>query len=80
MTGCAAMSRYCCRYFPHGTSGQIDAYDESTGTGWLTILQKTKPISDPQKLFTAVRDADAANKISWFALAPLNDTYALVPS
>ena len=59
------------------TSGQIDTYYEYTGTGWLDILQKTKPINDPQKLFTAVRDADAANKISWFALAPLNDTYAL---
>ena len=59
------------------TSGQIDTYYEYTGTGWLTILQKTEPISDPQALFTAVRDADAANKISWFARAPLNDTYAV---
>ncbi len=59
------------------TSGQIDTYYEYTGTGWLTILQKTQPISDPQKLFTSVRDADAANKISWFALAPMNDTYAV---
>ncbi len=59
------------------TSGQIDTYYEYTGTGWLTILQKTQPISDPQQLFTSVRDADAANKISWFALAPMNDTYAV---
>ena len=59
------------------TSGQIDAYYEYTGTGWLTILQKTQPIADPQALFTAVHDADAENKISWFALAPMNDTYAI---
>lgn len=59
------------------TSGQIDTYYEYTGTGWLTILQKTEPISDPQQLFTAVRDADAKDKISWFALAPMNDTYAV---
>jgi osmoprotectant transport system substrate-binding protein len=59
------------------TSGQIDTYYEYTGTGWLTILQKTQPINDAQQLFTAVRDADAKNKISWFALAPMNDTYAV---
>lgn len=59
------------------TSGQIDTYYEYTGTGWLTILQKTEPISDSEKLFTAVQAADAKNKISWFALAPMNNTYAV---
>jgi len=59
------------------TSGQIDAYYEYTGTGWLTILQETKPISDAQELFTSVRDGDVKNKITWFALAPFNNTYAV---
>lgn len=59
------------------TSGKIDTYYEYTGTGWLTILQKTKPIDDAQQLFTAVRAADAKNKISWFARAPMNNTYAV---
>jgi len=59
------------------TSGQIDTYYEYTGTAWLTILQQTEPITDPRKLFTTVREADAKNRISWFALAPLNNTYAV---
>lgn len=59
------------------TSGQIDAYYEYTGTGWLTILRQTQPINDPQQLFASVRDADAKNNVSWFALAPMNDTYAV---
>lgn len=59
------------------TSAKVDAYYEYTGTGWLDILQKTQPINDPQKLFTSVRAADAKNKISWFARAPMNDTYAV---
>lgn len=59
------------------TSGQIDTYYEYTGTAWLTILQQTEPINDPEKLFTAVRDADAKNEVSWFARAPLNNTYAV---
>lgn len=59
------------------TSGKIDLYYEYTGTGWLTILQKTQPINDAEKLFGAVRDADLSNKVSWFALAPMNNTYAV---
>lgn len=59
------------------TSGQIDTYYEYTGTGWLTILRQTQPINDPQRLFTEVRDADARNNISWFGLAPMNNTYAV---
>ncbi|MGI8723356.1 MAG: glycine betaine ABC transporter substrate-binding protein [Geodermatophilaceae bacterium] len=59
-------------------SGEIDAYYEYTGTAWLTILQNTEPIPDPEKLFEAVRTAEAENDISWFSLASFNDTYALV--
>ncbi|MEC3979059.1 glycine betaine ABC transporter substrate-binding protein [Amycolatopsis sp. H20-H5] len=58
-------------------SGQIDLYYEYTGTAWLTILGKTQPINDPRALLDAVRTADRANNIDWFAVAPLNDTYAI---
>ncbi|MGZ4556993.1 MAG: glycine betaine ABC transporter substrate-binding protein, partial [Mycobacteriaceae bacterium] len=59
-------------------SGQIDLYYEYTGTAWLTILGKTQPINDPQQLFAAVSAADKTkNNVDWFAMAPLNDTYAV---
>lgn len=61
-------------------SEQVDAYYEYTGTAWLTILQNTEPVQDPQQLFEKVQTADAANGISWFALAPFNNTYAMVAS
>ncbi|MBA3277489.1 MAG: glycine/betaine ABC transporter substrate-binding protein, partial [Geodermatophilaceae bacterium] len=59
-------------------SGEIDAYYEYTGTAWLTILQNTEPIPDPQELFEMVQAAEAENDISWFSLASFNNTYALV--
>lgn len=59
-------------------SGEIDAYYEYTGTAWLTILQNTEPVPDPQELYEMVQTAEAENDISWFSLAPFNNTYALV--
>jgi len=59
-------------------AGEIDAYYEYTGTAWLTILQNTEPIPDPQELFEMVQAAEAENDISWFSLASFNNTYALV--
>lgn len=58
-------------------SGEIDTYYEYTGTAWLTIFKKTKPIADPDKLFDKVSAVDAKNGISWFARAPFNNTYGL---
>lgn len=61
-------------------SGQIDAYYEYTGTAWLTILQNTEPVQDPEELFERVQTVDADNDITWFARAPFNNTYAMVAS
>jgi len=59
------------------TSGEIDAYYEYTGTGWITILKKTDPVPGAEPQFTAVRDADKANGITWFARAEANNTFAI---
>jgi osmoprotectant transport system substrate-binding protein len=58
-------------------SGEIDVYYEYTGTGWITILGKTDPVPGAQAQFDAVRDADAANQITWFARAEANNTFAI---
>ncbi len=58
-------------------SGEFDIYWEYTGTGWQTHLGKTEVINDPQALYDALVEADAANGITWLDYAPLNNTYAL---
>lgn len=60
------------------TGGSIDAYWEYTGTGWITHLQQTATINDPQKLYQEVAAKDLTkNKIVWFPPAPANNTYAI---
>jgi osmoprotectant transport system substrate-binding protein len=59
------------------TSGQIDLYWEYLGTGWVTYLGNEEGIPDVQGQYEAVRDADAANGITWLEPAPFNDTYAI---
>ncbi|MBC7372974.1 MAG: glycine betaine ABC transporter substrate-binding protein [Frankiales bacterium] len=59
------------------TAGQIDVYYEYTGTGWITILGKTDPVQGAQAQFDAVRKADVANGITWFARAEANNTFAI---
>ena len=58
-------------------SGEIDMYWEYTGTAWLGPLGNTDPISGEQAQFDAVKQADAANGITWFAMAGANNAYAL---
>jgi osmoprotectant transport system substrate-binding protein len=59
-------------------SGEIDAYWEYTGTGWITYLGHTKPIDDSQKQFEAVAKEDLKkNDIKWLPYAPANNTYAI---
>ena len=58
-------------------NGQIDVYYEYTGTGWITILGKTDPVQGAQEQFDAVKQADAANGITWFARAEANNTFAI---
>lgn len=59
------------------TSGAVDLYWEYTGTGWISYLKQTQAIPDPQAQYDAVKKADAANNITWWARSPANDTYAL---
>lgn len=59
-------------------SGELDLYWEYTGTGWITYLGHTKPISDPAEQYQAVKKEDAAkNGIAWLDPADFNNTYAL---
>lgn len=59
------------------TSGEIDLYWEYLGTGWVTYLENEAGIPDPQEQYEAVRDADAANGVTWLEPAPFNNTYAI---
>lgn len=59
------------------TSGAVDLYWEYTGTAWISYLKQTKPIADPQAQYDAVKQADAANGVTWWARSPANDTYAI---
>ena len=55
---------------------QFVGYWEYTGTAWITYQGNTKPITEPQAQFDAVKKADAAKGIAWLDPAPLNNTYA----
>ena len=59
------------------TSGEIDMYWEYTGTAWLGPLGNTNPVAGEQAQFDAVKQADAANGITWFAMAGANNAYAI---
>ena len=58
-------------------SGEIGVYYEYTGTGWINILGNDQPVIGSDEQFAAVREADAANDITWFAPAEGNNTFAL---
>jgi osmoprotectant transport system substrate-binding protein len=59
------------------TTGEIDLYWEYTGTAWVSFLQQTKQVTDPEQLFEEVKSLDADNDITWWSRAPGNDTYAI---
>ncbi|MEU6145171.1 glycine betaine ABC transporter substrate-binding protein [Streptomyces sp. NPDC047081] len=58
-------------------SGDADGMYEYTGTAWITYLGNSEPITDPQKQWEAVRDADLKNGLTWLSPSALNNTYAL---
>lgn len=61
--------------------GQIDLAYDYTGTGWINYLGNETPVPDEIGQFEAVRDADLARHgMVWAAMAPMNNTYALVMS
>ncbi|MBG6055386.1 osmoprotectant transport system substrate-binding protein [Salinibacterium sp. CAN_S4] len=51
-------------------------YWEYTGTSWITYNGNTAPVKGAEAQFDAVKEADAANGITWLDPAPLNNTYA----
>ncbi len=60
------------------TSGRVDMYWEYTGTGWINVLQHTKPIPDSMAQYQAVAKEDLAkNMIKWLTPALFDNTYAL---
>ncbi|WP_086517527.1 glycine betaine ABC transporter substrate-binding protein [Clavibacter michiganensis] len=59
------------------TSHGADMTWEYTGTAWLSYLGQKAGIPDQRAQYEAVRDADAANGLTWLTPAPLNNTYAL---
>lgn len=58
-------------------TGGADFTWEYTGTAWLAYLGKKEGYANKDKQFAVVRDADAANGLTWLSPAPLNNTYAL---
>jgi osmoprotectant transport system substrate-binding protein len=56
--------------------GEVEVQWEYTGTGWLNYLGMSEGIPDRQEQYEAVRDADAANGLTWLPPAPMNNTYA----
>ncbi|MFJ4695095.1 glycine betaine ABC transporter substrate-binding protein [Streptomyces sp. NPDC088766] len=57
--------------------GDADAMYEYTGTAWITYQGNSEPLTDPQRQWEAVRDADVRNGVTWLPQSRLNNTYAL---
>ncbi|MFW6120220.1 MAG: glycine betaine ABC transporter substrate-binding protein [Petrotogales bacterium] len=59
-------------------TGQTDIYADYTGTAWVTYLDHEDIISDPLKLYEAVKEEDLEkNDIVWLQMCSFNNTYAL---
>lgn len=60
------------------STGDFGLYWEYTGTAWAMLIQSEGEMpNEPQALFDAVKEADAANGYTWLQYAPMNNTYAL---
>ncbi|AMW10773.1 glycine/betaine ABC transporter substrate-binding protein [Streptomyces qaidamensis] len=57
--------------------GDADAGYEYTGTAWITYLGHSRPITDPQEQWEAVKKEDAGNGLVWLPPSKLDNTYAL---
>ncbi|MEH3156157.1 MAG: glycine betaine ABC transporter substrate-binding protein [Gordonia paraffinivorans] len=62
-------------------NGDADILWEYTGTGWVTYHGESEVITDPQKLWEAVRDVEKRDHdLDWLTPANFNDTYAFAAS
>lgn len=62
-------------------NGDADILWEYTGTGWVTYHGESEVITDPQKLWEAVRDVEKRDHdLVWLPPANFNDTYAFAAS
>jgi osmoprotectant transport system substrate-binding protein len=59
-------------------AGEIGAYWEYTGTGWINFLGETEPIPDPQEQYRAVAERDLEeNNIRWLEPGSANNVYGI---
>lgn len=59
--------------------GEIDLYWEYTGTAWVEHLGHDKLITDPQKVYEAVKEEDLErNEIVWLDYTPFSNTYSIM--
>lgn len=60
------------------TEGTFEVTPEYTGTGWITYLGHSKPITEsPEAQWKAVAEEDKKkNNLIWLPPAPMNNTYA----
>ena len=60
------------------TSGEIDAYWEYTGTGWVEHLGHAEPIPDGREQYEAVAEEDLRkNGVRWLEPASANNSFAV---
>jgi osmoprotectant transport system substrate-binding protein len=61
-------------------NGQVDLYWEYTGTAYVMHHDKSDPavISNPQRVYDAVRRMDGPLGLVWLDPAPFNNTYTLL--
>jgi osmoprotectant transport system substrate-binding protein len=59
-------------------TGEIDLYWEYTGTAWISFLDETEPIADPEEQYEAVAERDREeNDLVWLDPTPFNNTYQI---
>lgn len=57
-------------------SGEIDAYPEYNGTGWMEHLGHEDPSDDPDELYKVTSEEDfEKNQIQWVGRSELSNTY-----